>query len=149
MLVHTLFDHWLYLAEGNAAIVFSYRGPSHPVLTSSVLRLRKSSSNHPSALVPDDDDPIISFQRTVITRLIDPRFLVRLDLVDLDPAWLRAFASFHNPSRPQKNRESSSIDLSRSKAVLADDLVGPFACALEIKAGLKFLINICSPPLPS
>ncbi|KAG9091154.1 Inositol-pentakisphosphate 2-kinase [Ceratobasidium sp. 370] len=33
--------HWRYISEGGATIVFSYRGPPHPVFSHSVVRLRK------------------------------------------------------------------------------------------------------------
>ncbi|KAG8726080.1 Inositol-pentakisphosphate 2-kinase [Ceratobasidium sp. 428] len=33
--------HWKYISEGGATIVFSYRGPAHPVFSHSVVRLRK------------------------------------------------------------------------------------------------------------
>jgi hypothetical protein len=33
--------HWKYISEGGATIVFSYRGPPHPVFSNSVVRLRK------------------------------------------------------------------------------------------------------------
>lgn len=33
--------HWKYISEGGATIVFSYRGPHHPIFSNSVVRLRK------------------------------------------------------------------------------------------------------------
>ncbi|KAI0032832.1 inositol-pentakisphosphate 2-kinase [Vararia minispora EC-137] len=140
--VNTEPSDWAYVNEGRAAIVFSYHGPSDPLFNRKVLRFRKSTSSHPSTIEPDadqPDDPIISFQQVVLARLIDSQYLINLDVVALDPGWLSAFAAHHDSLRPREHRAVSRIDLTYRKAVLADDLVGPFACAIEIKPKWGFL----------
>jgi inositol-pentakisphosphate 2-kinase len=120
-------NDWKYISEGGATLVFSYRGPPHPILTGKVLRLRKASTSH----VGDDDD--VPFQQKIISRLVDPTYLVHLQIVPLETRWVEAFSRHHESSRPLERRRTSTVDSSRRTAVLASDLVGGIPCAVEVK----------------
>ena len=131
--------HWGYIAEGGSSIVFSYAGPPNNSFTGTVLRLRKvlneSLSLDPAArdATHEPDDPSIVFQHQVIQRLIAAESLPRLESVTVNREWLQQLYDLNQAKRPLERRIKDSIDLSRTKAVLATDLVGGEGLAVEIK----------------
>lgn len=136
MLSHTSPTDWKYISEGGATVVFSYRGPSHPILTGNVLRLRKASRQVGGT--PIDND--VPFQQKIISRLVDSIYLVHLQTVPLEAHWVEAFSRHHESSRPLERRGTGMIDTSRCTAVLASDLVGGIPCAVEVKV-ITTLLN--------
>lgn len=128
---------WVYLSEGGSTIVFSYTGPFHPNFTGKILRLRKISlkeASHHRTIDEEDDDPVIAFQKTVITALVPSNFLPDLDIVLLDTEWLIALEVLRNRDRPPERRENDQIDRTRQKGILATDLIGGAdILAIEIK----------------
>lgn len=142
---------WQYVSEGGATIVFSYKGPEHPVFTGTVLRLRKTGLDH---IPPSDgslerdvvvdfeepDDPTISFQHRVTSKLIPPTFLPRLEAVRVDRSWLENLRSSSDKDRPLERKKKDTIDTSHRKAVLATDLVGGEGWSVEIKVRLNLEI---------
>jgi len=133
-------SHWKYVSEGGATIVFSYVGPLNPSYDGMVLRLRKTTSEKPSAL--DEDDPIIEFQTKCIERLLPQENLPKLRSVRLEREWLERLGELHENRRPEDRQGKDHIDLSRKRAVLATDLVGGNWIAVEIK--VRFM---CAPVL--
>jgi hypothetical protein len=135
---------WKYISEGAANVVFSYNGDPHrnPYFNGKVLRLRKSASTvipgFPLVDQLDDsdepDDPIIEFQHKIIQRLIPSEYLPRLASISVEASWLQDLAKLCESERPSHRRQKDGIDLTRTKAVLATDLVGTDALAVEIKA---------------
>ncbi|KAL5529538.1 hypothetical protein ACEPAG_5523 [Sanghuangporus baumii] len=153
-------DDWKYVSEGGATIVFSYRGPPHPVFSGTVLRLRKarheltidvpwqpdskplaSESVLAEGEVEEPDDPSISFQQKVTSRLIEPEFLPRLETVLVERTWLETLRDSSEKDRPLERRTKDDIDVNRRKSVLATDLVGGDGWAVEIKPKWGFLPN--------
>ncbi|KAI0807758.1 inositol-pentakisphosphate 2-kinase [Fomes fomentarius] len=140
---------WKYVAEGGSTIVFSYAGPPHVHFDGTALRLRKGpvpaleeSDNHDELAPPpfdEPDDPTIVFQRTVVERLVPSEFLPRLDAVRVESAWLRELRGLVEPLRPLERRQRDRIDVGKTKAVLATDLVGGKGWAVEIKPKWGFL----------
>ncbi|KAF8077793.1 inositol-pentakisphosphate 2-kinase [Lyophyllum atratum] len=142
----TLPEHWKYVSEGGATIVFSYDGPPSPQFDRTVLRLRKS-------LVPavplrtasaggtgyEPDDPMIEYQQKCMERLIPLEHLPRLESVHVDREWLENLAALRNIERPRDRRDKDQVDLSRTKGVLVTDLVGTNRLAVEIKPKWAFL----------
>jgi len=135
---------WTYIAEGGSTIVFSYDGPRNLHFNGTVIRLRKSPlpsghdpippiSNEPAA--QDADDPTVDFQEYVISRLVPAEFLPHLEHVQVERTWLEKMASVHDETRPAKRRAKDRIDLDRTRAVLATDLIGSKGWAVEIKVG--------------
>lgn len=132
---------WKYISEGGATIVFTYVGPSHPHFNGTVLRLRKTTSSHDTSVQDgedretqdESDDPSIEFQKKCIERLLPSEHLPRLESIHVDRGWLEALATLHDGERPYERRHRDHIDLSRTKAVLATDLVGGEWLAVEIK----------------
>jgi inositol-pentakisphosphate 2-kinase len=137
---------WTYIAEGGSTIVFSYDGPRNLHFDGTVVRLRKSllidrhSSSTPPVLneqsgqdVQDADDPTVDFQEHVISRLVPAGFLPHLEHVQVERAWLEKMISVHDKERPTKRRTNDRIDIKRTKAVLATDLIGSKGWAVEIK----------------
>lgn len=59
--------HWKYISEGGATIVFSYRGPPHPVFSNSVVRLRKcvrpGGAEH--AMATEKDKEVVKVEQKV------------------------------------------------------------------------------------
>ncbi|KAH9060108.1 inositol-pentakisphosphate 2-kinase [Lactarius vividus] len=143
MLSQTSPTDWKYLSEGGATAVFSYSGPPHPILTGKVLRLRKASRQPGGTPIDIDDipEPAVIFQQKIISRLVDPAYLVDLQIVPLEPHWVETFSLHHELSRPPERRSTSTIDNSKRTAVLASDLVGGIPCAVEIKPKWGFLPN--------
>ena len=145
-------DAWQYVSEGGATIVFSYRGPEHPVFTGTVLRLRKIGLDQLSASdknferdvdvdVEEPDDPTIAFQHRITSKLISPSFLPRLDAVRVERSWLENLQRMSDAIRPQERKQKDTIDISRRKAVLATDLVGGDGWSVEIKVKLHQSIS--------
>lgn len=127
---------WIYLSEGTSTIVFSYAGPFHPSFTGKVLRLRKVSlAKAPCNRTTDEeDDPVITFQNTVMAALVPSNLLPKLDVVLLDSEWLAALELLRNRDRPPERRAVNQIDKARQKGVLATDVVGGVdVLAIEIK----------------
>lgn len=130
---------WQYISEGGATIVFSYIGTSNSDLDGMVLRLRKATSVQPAELldihgrVDDPDDPSIAFQHECMDRLIPPVHLPRLEPVRVSPDWLKEFERYHTHERPAERQEQGGIDLTKTKGVIATDLVGGRGIAVEIK----------------
>ena len=130
---------WAYINEGNAAAVFAYQGQPHERFTRTVLRLRKTSVDAlgqviEQSLATDEDDaedPMLAFQRVAIAPLVPPEYQARIQTVILDPTWLAAFIDAH----AHNVRAGQAIDSSRSRAILAENLIG-FPWAVEIKVRL-------------
>lgn len=156
----TLPTHWKYVSEGGATIVFSYHGPPNPEFDGTVLRLRKSivpaahKITRASDLVgqreqdlgdvhEEPDDPMIEYQTTCMERLIPPEHLPRLESVHVSQAWLEDLISLHDNNRPVDRRDRDQVDLTRTKGVLATDLVGGEWLAVEIKV-LSFVASCSS-----
>ncbi|PPQ93233.1 hypothetical protein CVT25_015231 [Psilocybe cyanescens] len=148
-------NHWKYVSEGGATIVFSYCGPSHPDFDGTVLRLRKSivtavssgktkSQKDLDALTDGDepDDPTIEYQVRCMERLIPQEYLPRLRTVMLDRSWLESLVQLQDSSRPEDRREKDEVDLDRKKGVLATDLVGGNWLAVEIKVMKPAGLNV-------
>ncbi|KAG9021105.1 Inositol-pentakisphosphate 2-kinase [Tulasnella sp. JGI-2019a] len=133
---------WTYVSEGGANIVLAYKGASDDNFSGSVLRLRamhidadsSTKSNEPEQQA---DDPSIAFQKHIISKLISPAFLPRLEAVDLDEPWLRELAIKTEPSRPLSRRTVQIIDAKQARGVLASDLIGSTGWAVEIKVSDK------------
>lgn len=133
-------SHWKYISEGGATIVFSYIGPPHEVFDSTVLRLRKSGVQTPvlekasfDVATAEPDDASIVFQEQCMERLIPPVHLPRLRSVRVERGWLENFARIHEGDRPLERSSVGGIDVNKTKAVLANDLVGGVGLAVEIK----------------
>ncbi|KAI0372990.1 inositol-pentakisphosphate 2-kinase [Pilatotrama ljubarskyi] len=92
----------------------------------------KNDSKHP-------DDPTVVFQRAVISRLVPPEYLPRLESVHVEKQWLEQLAQLVEPLRPLERRAKDRIDTARRKAVLATDLVGGEGWSVEIKPKWGFL----------
>ncbi|KAJ7172029.1 inositol-pentakisphosphate 2-kinase, partial [Mycena filopes] len=134
---------WVYICEGGATIVLSYRGPPNPFYDGTVLRLRKRALVD-TDVVPDSeqDDPIIEFQEKCLERLVPPAHLPRMKRVLVGANaenWLRSIAAQCQTLRPLERREKDCIDEKRVKAVLATDLVGGEGITVEIKPKWGFL----------
>lgn len=138
---------WTYIAEGGSTIVFSYDGPRNLHFDGTVIRLRKSLIS-PSDLIPptsdepDADDPTVDFQEYVTSRLVPAEFLPHLEHVQVERTWLEKIVSTHHEKRPAKRREKDRIDVERTRAVLATDLIGSKGWAVEIKVHLQYPPNI-------
>lgn len=138
--------NWEYVAEGGSTIVFSYNGPRSSPFDGMVLRLRKSprrsradltaSNGKEDANVEDTEDPTVDFQEHVISRLVPAEFLPHLEHVEVEPAWLERMVTTHDGKRPEKRRVKDCIDLRRTRAVLATNLIGSKGLAIEIKVRL-------------
>ncbi|KZV71837.1 hypothetical protein PENSPDRAFT_577031 [Peniophora sp. CONT] len=133
---------WAYVNEGNAAAVFAYDGPLHARFTRTVIRLRKTTTSAHSQVdeqslateVDDAEDPMLAFQRVAIDPLVPPEYRARIETVLLDPDWFASFADAH----AHNLRAGQSFDTSRSRATLAENLIG-FPWAVEIKPKWGFL----------
>ena len=136
---------WTYIAEGGSTIVFSYDGPRNLHFDGTVVRLRKSPLDPCSDSTPpapkkkagqgahDADDPTVDFQEHVVSRLVPAEFLPHLEHVQVEQAWLEKMVAIHDEKRPPKRRAKDTIDLKRTRAVLATDLIGSKGWAVEIK----------------
>lgn len=131
---------WTYIAEGGSTIVFSYDGPRNLHFDGTVVRLRKSPLHSHSTLPVSNEgagqdvgDPTVDFQEHVISRLVPAEFLPHLEHVQVEQTWLEKMVAVHDEGRPAKRRTKDMIDLKRTKAVLATDLIGSKGWAVEIK----------------
>ncbi|KAG6814553.1 hypothetical protein H0H92_000081 [Tricholoma furcatifolium] len=143
----TLPQHWRYVSEGGATIVFSYVGPQNNQFDGTVLRLRKaalsiSSSENTVNSQEELDDPMIEFQHKCMERLIPLEHLPRLESVHVARDWLESLISVHDAERPEERRAKDQIDLRRKKGVLATDLVGGDWLSVEIKARKFHLFDL-------
>lgn len=85
----------------------------------------------------DPDDPQIAFQNDIITRLIPSEHLPKLLTVKVQRRWLHSLAMLHDNERPEKRRLVDHIDISKTKAVLATDLLGgKGTLGIEIKVSV-------------
>ncbi|KAG5634090.1 hypothetical protein H0H81_003448 [Sphagnurus paluster] len=129
-------EHWKYVSEGGATIVYSYTGPPNTQFNGTVLRLRKSKDTT-SAPIKDNqdepDDPTIEYQDKCMQRLIPLEHLPRLESVRVHRQWLEELVALHDADRPEARRQKDQVDLTRTKGVLATDLVGGDWLAVEIK----------------
>ncbi|KAG6820971.1 hypothetical protein H0H93_008600 [Arthromyces matolae] len=136
-------QHWRYVSEGGATIVFSYIGPSNSQFDGTVLRLRKAPVASQSTTSIDaenePDDPMIVFQKKCMERLIPPEHLPHLESVYVSREWLESLISLHDSERPLDRRAKDQVDLSKTKGVLATDLVGGDWISVEIKPKWGFL----------
>lgn len=136
-------EDWVYVSEGGATIVFSYRGTENPHFKGHVLRLRKVHLLDNSAVhiaEEEPDDPMIAFHRDVIAYLVPQAFLPDLDVILLNESWLDALERLRDGDRPLERRKKDKIDKLRKKGVLATDLVGGEGIvAVEIKPKWGFL----------
>lgn len=136
-------EDWVYVSEGGATIVFSYRGTENPHFKGRVLRLRKvhlldNGAVHDGEEEPDD--PMIAFHKDVISFLVPQAFLPDLDVILLNESWLDALERLRDGDRPLERRKKDKIDKRRKKGVLATDLVGGEGIvAVEIKPKWGFL----------
>lgn len=138
----TLPLEWKYVSEGGATAVFSYVGPSDPQFDGMVLRLRKCPLGHPfrsaeEMTQEEPDDATVEFQQRCMERLVPPIHLPRMVSVKLNEPWLRALSEAHNIDRRAERRRVDEIDWSRTKGVLATDLIGTDGLAVEIKVCLE------------
>lgn len=133
---------WKYISEGGSSIVFSYAGPASPYFTGTALRLRKTTTSDGDVDLPDlqdtpedeePDDPTIVFQQRVSQRLIPTECLPRLLSVKVTEPWLQELRDLSSEHRPEVRRAKDDIALKKTKAVLADDLVGGEGFVIEIK----------------
>jgi inositol-pentakisphosphate 2-kinase len=122
-------QEWQYISEGKYSIVLCYVGKSHPQFSGTVLRLKKTGPGIDVEL----EDMTVAFQRSVIERLIPSEYLPRLSTVEVEKSWLENVAVLCDEMRPLKRRQSSQIDASVERAILATDLVGGATVSVEIK----------------
>lgn len=154
-------NHWRYVSEGGATIVFAYTGSQNDSFTGTVLRLRKipnkslafgpfNTSHQPRPGVPrvpvadeleEPEDASVAFQHRCMERLIPPVHLPRLESVTLEEVWLIEFAKQHETERPMSRRKEDCVDVSRRKGVIATNLVGSIGIAVEIKVRRVNLIK--------
>ncbi|KAI6045591.1 inositol-pentakisphosphate 2-kinase [Pisolithus marmoratus] len=137
-------EDWVYVSEGGATIVFSYRGTENPQFNNRVLRLRKAplldNNNAVHDIEEQPDDPMIAFHRDVISYLVPQTFLPDLDVILLNESWLDALERLRDGDRPLERRKKDKIDKRRKKGILATDLVGGGGIiAVEIKPKWGFL----------
>lgn len=159
-------EHWHYISEGGATIVFSYRGPPSTAFSGTVLRLRKTkipplpnqayqdssanskdfpiregSEEKDENEINEPDDPSVEFQHRITSKLIPPTYLPRLESVLVKSPWLTALRKLTESERPHERRHVDTIDINRRKAVIATDLVGGSSWTVEIKPKWGFLPN--------
>lgn len=136
-------------------MVFSYIGDPllHPQFAGMVLRLRKISLESSAgdsqdgifldAGADEPDDPMIEFQHSIMERLISPEHLPRLLSVRVEHEWLHDLVNLHDGYRPPARRKKDCVDLKRTKAVIATDLVGGNGLAVEIKVKRMIVLKTC------
>ncbi|KZT52737.1 hypothetical protein CALCODRAFT_501925 [Calocera cornea HHB12733] len=134
-------EEWSYLAEGGASLVCSYTPGAvgvHERYVGKVLRLSKTR-----VVSADEEEEegtnAVEWQDRVIARLLPEGVIPQLETVDLDPAWLQKLAERIEPLRPAFRRTADQIDLTAATGVLAADLIGGNAIAVEIKPKWAFL----------
>lgn len=122
-------DHWRYLSEGGATIVFSYSGPDerfHDVV------LRISKGGHFGSRTTEDEalDTSIMFQSEIISRLVPHEYLLDIAMVSIRRSWLEALSVLSASSRPASRADS--INTSQTRALLVPNLVSS-PISVEIK----------------
>jgi inositol-pentakisphosphate 2-kinase len=88
---------------------------------------------HQQEAFDEPDDPMMEFQHKIIERQIPPKYLPRLTPVRVERAWLQDLADLRDSDRPSDRKLKDHIDVTRTRAILATDLVGSVALAAEIK----------------
>ncbi|KAA1077948.1 Inositol-pentakisphosphate 2-kinase [Puccinia graminis f. sp. tritici] len=127
---------WKYIAEGAANLILAY----HPALLETEerllrgksLRLTKTTSrSHPEdkEKTQEQIEPARSkqisffdFHHQILSEIISPDLLLQFDLISLDNQWLQGLATAVEPSRPSTKRDQSSIDTTRTHAIIMDNL---------------------------
>jgi Inositol-pentakisphosphate 2-kinase len=122
-------QEWRYISEGKYSIVLCYVGKSHSQFSGTVLRLKKTGPG----LDVEPEDLTVAYQRSVIERLIPSEYLPQLSTVEVEKSWLENVAVLCDEMRPLNRRQSSQIDVSVKRAILATDLVGGATVSVEIK----------------
>ncbi|KZP12719.1 hypothetical protein FIBSPDRAFT_152408, partial [Athelia psychrophila] len=133
---------WRYVSEGGANIVFSFIGDPHlhPSFQGKVLRLCKiPRTSLGSPAFPDKNELALRFYRTVIENIIPLKNLPKLTAFTVDRDWLQALADVHESGRPPARTRIDSIDVTRTSALMATDLVGQSTFSVEIKPKWGFL----------
>ncbi|KAG1822891.1 inositol-pentakisphosphate 2-kinase [Suillus subaureus] len=148
LITETKPEDWIYVSEGGATIVFSYRGPHNVQFSDQVLRLRKVPHGSLNSMLLDTnteqpDDPMTTFQENIISKLVPSEFLPSLVVVVLDEGWLRSLIVLRDGDRPAERRQTDQIDIRRNKGVLATDLIGGTPIAIEVKPKWGYLPTEC------
>nr|GAT50151.1 predicted protein [Mycena chlorophos] len=126
----TTIADWVYVGEGGANIVFSYRGPRNPLLTGEVLRLcKRALSSEPSCCEDVQLQRFSASLRLLHLETVPPNHLPR-ELPE-------ALAKEVEASRPVERRAKDTVDLQNPRPVLATDLVGG-NIAVESKPKMGF-----------
>ncbi|WVN90605.1 uncharacterized protein L203_105846 [Cryptococcus depauperatus CBS 7841] len=97
----TVSSDWLYIAEGGAHIVFSYRG-NNPNYVNKALRVRK----------PTADNYSLDLQRKwrdILPTLLPAELLVSCEEVTLDQLWLKDLLEKAEEKRPAKRKEGTAM----------------------------------------
>lgn len=129
--------HWEYVSEGGATIVFRYTGTKHPQFDGTVLRLRKIPLiPREYSLLHQMDDPSIDFQKEIVSLLIPETHLPELQFGQVNVDWLITLVKLRETDRPYERRMQDIVDVTKSKAVMATDLVGRKGLTVEIKVSL-------------
>jgi hypothetical protein len=135
---------WKYIAEGAANLILAYHPPrtgagrerteERLLLSGKSLRLTKkaTSTSHPEEKNKTHDQQIepvrskqisfFDFHHQILSAIISPDLLLQFDLVSLDDQWLEGLATAIEPSRPSAKRHQSSIDTTRTHAIIMDNL---------------------------
>lgn len=145
---NTSCNDWQYVSEGGATIVFGYNGPDHPIFTGKVLSLRKIAINHKPCVQISDrnhdgvhlERSAIAFQSRVVSKLMAPKYLPRLQTVHVEKPWLQALRNSSDQVRPDSRRLADTLDIDNNSAVLTTNLVRSRGLVVEIK--VWFLIHL-------
>lgn len=129
---------WSYVSEGGDTIVFSFTGNAaiHSNFQGKVLRLPKASRIHSISTkqnVPDENESTLLFHQAIIERLIPLINLPQISAVHVDRTWLDAMADYHETYRPSARTTKDGIDVTRTRALIATDVVGRSGLSVEIK----------------
>ncbi|KZV96177.1 hypothetical protein EXIGLDRAFT_609571 [Exidia glandulosa HHB12029] len=149
----TLPTDWQYVAEGGASTVLAYIGAEHAGFDGKVLMLRKrpldilspplhgdlSLDLADKTVAEEDDDFAVAFQRRVTGRLVPEHLLPELGAAHVSTNWLKDVAAAIDATRPASRRAKDSLDLDRTKGVLATNLVGARGLVVEIKPKWGFI----------
>ena len=76
---------------------------------------------------------LVSYKAGRFVVFVSSEFLPHLDAVHVEHNWLHELSTLVEPHRPMERRMRDRIDVSKTKAVLATDLVGGKGWAVEIK----------------
>lgn len=133
---------WKYVNEGGATIVFRYAGPTHPVFSGKVLRLRKVNVGQQGQDSSNDAvDPSVLFQREIISQLFIPDCLPSLESACVERAWLESLIRVAEDARPLSRRIKDQLDTTRTRGVLATNLIETSGLSIEIKVKLPISFN--------